>query len=182
MKLAHNNHASNESRSVMLVGAAALLIALIGIIERHFPLSCPAQRGEDLARVRVTIIHAEPAPKERRLDLPANFGRLVSGADLCAVSGYVKSGNKDYGAHVKTGDILAEISTPGLDAQYEAAKANYEVVAAQYRLAFITAETLGGAARYAGRLARRVDVQAQMRQQKRRRWIRRAMRLSASRR
>ena len=38
------------------------------------------------------------------------------------VNGYLKKWNFDYGAHVKKGDVLAEIETPDLDAQLAAAQ------------------------------------------------------------
>ena len=50
------------------------------------------------------------------------------------VSGYVKMWHKDYGAQVKTGDILAEINAPALDAQYEQARADLEAEKAKYAL------------------------------------------------
>lgn len=159
MKLTHNITLQRK-QILMLVGAAALLIALIGIIERHFHYRALRKEVEDLARVRVTIIHAEPAPKERKLDLPANLAAWYQAPIYAQVSGYVKMWYKDYGAHVKTGDILAEISTPSLDAQYEAAKANYEVVAAQYRLAVITAERWAALRNTQAVSRQEVDVQA----------------------
>jgi RND family efflux transporter MFP subunit len=39
------------------------------------------------------------------------------------VNGYLKKWNFDYGAHVKKGDVLAEIETPDLDAQLAASEA-----------------------------------------------------------
>jgi RND family efflux transporter MFP subunit len=39
------------------------------------------------------------------------------------VNGYLKKWNFDYGAHVKKGDVLAEIETPDLDAQLAASQA-----------------------------------------------------------
>ncbi len=47
---------------------------------------------------------------------------------------------KDYGAKVKKGDILAEINTPTLDAQYSQAKASLEAQRAQYNLAVVSAQ------------------------------------------
>lgn len=47
---------------------------------------------------------------------------------------------KDYGAPVKKGDILAEILTPALDAEFKQAKADMESVRAKYNLAVVTAK------------------------------------------
>lgn len=159
MKLAHNITLQRK-QILFLLGFGALLIALIGIVERHLHYRALQREVEDLARVRVTIVHPEPAPKERKLDLPANLAAWYQAPIYAQVSGYVKMWYKDYGAHVKTGDVLAEISTPSLDAQYEAAKANYEVVAAQYRLAVITAQRWAALRNTQAVSRQEVDVQA----------------------
>ena len=56
------------------------------------------------------------------------------------VTGYVKMWYKDYGDKVKEGDILAEINTPDLDAEYRQAEADLESERAKYRLAEVTAK------------------------------------------
>jgi multidrug efflux pump subunit AcrA (membrane-fusion protein) len=59
------------------------------------------------------------------------------------VSGYVKHWYKDYGAQVKAGELLADISAPGLDAEYAASQAKLETAVAKYKLAQVTAERYG---------------------------------------
>ncbi|MDR6181340.1 RND family efflux transporter MFP subunit [Asaia bogorensis NBRC 16594] len=61
---------------------------------------------------------------------------------------------------MKSGDLLAEISTPSLDAQYEAAKANYNVVLARYKLAVITAKRWADLRDTQAVSRQEVDVQA----------------------
>jgi membrane fusion protein (multidrug efflux system) len=56
------------------------------------------------------------------------------------VSGYVTHWYKDYGAHVEKGEVLAEIEAPGLDAQYDASRAQLETAVTNYNLADITAK------------------------------------------
>jgi RND family efflux transporter MFP subunit len=48
--------------------------------------------------------------------------------------------HKDYGAEVKEGDILAEITTPDLDAEYRQAQAALKSERARYHLAEVTAK------------------------------------------
>jgi RND family efflux transporter MFP subunit len=55
------------------------------------------------------------------------------------VSGYVRNWFEDYGANVKAGQLLATIDTPGLDADYAAAKARLHVAQTKYKLAATTA-------------------------------------------
>ena len=60
---------------------------------------------------------------------------------------------KDYGAPVKTGDVLATIDTPALDAQFAASKANLAVTQARYKLADMTAKRWSALAGDAGGVA-----------------------------
>lgn len=138
----------------------ALLLAVIGIVQRRMHYHALQKEVADMSRVRVTIIHPGPAPKKRELDLPANLAAWYQAPIYAQVSGYVKMWYKDFGAHVKMGDLLAEISTPSLDAQYEASKANYEVMLAQYRLAVITAKRWAALRDTQAVSRQEVDVQA----------------------
>ena len=88
----------------------------------------------------VTLISPQDGTKTRQVDLPANLAAWYEAPIYAQVSGYVKMWYKDYGAHVKRGDVLAEISTPSIDAQFQAAKAHYNVILARYNLAVITTQ------------------------------------------
>ncbi|MCQ9155907.1 efflux RND transporter periplasmic adaptor subunit [Acidomonas methanolica] len=124
---------------VLLLGAIAVILAIWGIVERVAHRHHLAMEAEDWARPRVTLISPEAGPAKREFDLPANLAAWYQAPIYAQVSGYVKMWYTDYGAHVKKGDLLAEINTPSLDAQYQASKANYNVVLARYKLAVITA-------------------------------------------
>ncbi|WP_025885427.1 efflux RND transporter periplasmic adaptor subunit [Asaia prunellae] len=145
---------------ILIVLAIALVVAAWGIIERRLHYSSLEKEADDNARARVSLIHPQPGPAERHLDLPANLAAWYQAPIYAQVSGYVKMWYKDYGAHVKSGDLLAEISTPSLDAQYEAAKANYNVVLARYRLAVITAKRWADLRDTQAVSRQEVDVQA----------------------
>ena len=81
-----------------------------------------------------------PAPSTETITLPGNIEAWFQAPIYAQVSGYVKMWYKDYGAQVKKGDVLAEINTPTLDAQYSQAKAALEAERAKYNLAVVTAE------------------------------------------
>ena len=53
----------------------------------------------------------------QRLVLPGTVQAWYEAPIYARVSGYLKDWYFDYGAHVKKGDVLAEIETPDLDAQ-----------------------------------------------------------------
>ncbi|GAB6855032.1 efflux RND transporter periplasmic adaptor subunit [Asaia astilbis] len=161
----HPKHGAEQNRKrgrfiIIIVLALALLLAAWGIIERSMHYRSLEDEVEDNAKARVSLITPQPGPSERHLDLPANLAAWYQAPIYAQVSGYVKMWYKDYGAHVKTGELLAEISTPSLDAQYEAAKANYNVVVARYKLAVITAKRWADLRDTQAVSRQEVDVQA----------------------
>ena len=54
--------------------------------------------------------------------LPGNVAAFITGSLFARASGYITAWNKDIGAHVTKGEILATISAPDLDQQLEEAK------------------------------------------------------------
>ncbi|MFH7810349.1 MULTISPECIES: efflux RND transporter periplasmic adaptor subunit [Acetobacter] len=122
----------------VVAGVAGFLI-IVGLVQRHSAYVQLAQETAHDAVSVVQVIYPQQAPDERELSLPANIAAWYQAPIYAQVSGYVKMWYKDFGAHVKAGDVLAEIDTPGLDAQYAAAQANYNVALARYKLAQITA-------------------------------------------
>lgn len=81
-----------------------------------------------------------PGPSQENLTLPGTVEAWYQAPIYAQVSGYVKMWHKDYGAHVKQGDLLAEINTPALDAKYAQAKADLKAAEAKYHLAVVTAK------------------------------------------
>jgi len=127
-----------------LLGGVAVVLAVVvaagGIIERRAHYGDVAKQTDADALPVVHLIAPERAPPIRTLDLPADIHAWYQAPIYAQVAGYVEKWYKDFGADVKAGDVLATISTPSLDAQYAAAKANYDVAMARYKLAVITAK------------------------------------------
>jgi len=88
----------------------------------------------------VSIVNAKLGAPTETITLPGNVEAWFQAPIYAQVSGYVKMWYKDYGAQVKKGDMLAEINTPTLDAQYSQAKAALEAERAKYNLAVVTAQ------------------------------------------
>ncbi|MBO1326714.1 efflux RND transporter periplasmic adaptor subunit [Acetobacter sp. TBRC 12305] len=87
----------------------------------------------------VAIVQPKPAPPTVSMTLPGTLSAWYEAPIYAQASGYVKMWYQDYGAVVKAGDVLAEINTPRLDAEYAQAQADLKVLQAKYGLAAITA-------------------------------------------
>ena len=132
---------SGRGRLYVTVGGIVLAVIVAGgIIERRVHVAHLRAVAQDAAIPRVQVILPQQGPKTRTLDLPGNISAWYQAPIYAQVSGYVQMWYKDIGAKVKAGEILATIDTPGLDAQYAASKANFDVAMARYRLAEITAK------------------------------------------
>ena len=133
-------------RSLRISGttlSVVLLCALyLGYRTYGSKLDAAALREETLESAVPTVAVATPKPSAttETITLPGNIVAWFSAPIYAQVSGYVKMWHKDYGAEVKTGDRLAEINAPALDAQYEQAKADLEAERAKYTLAEVTAK------------------------------------------
>lgn len=88
----------------------------------------------------VAIVHPKPIAPTETIVLPGNIVGWYEAPMYARVTGYVKMWYKDYGDQVKTGDILAEINAPDLDAEYAQVRADLESERARYRLAEVTAK------------------------------------------
>ncbi|HET9962025.1 MAG TPA: efflux RND transporter periplasmic adaptor subunit [Nitrospiraceae bacterium] len=88
----------------------------------------------------VAVITPKPVPATESITLPGNIVGWYEAPMYARVTGYVKMWYRDYGDHVKKGDVLAEINAPDLDAEYAQSRADLESERAKYRLAEVTAK------------------------------------------
>jgi membrane fusion protein (multidrug efflux system) len=129
-------------RRTLLIGLPAAAVAALlvyRLVERESAVAALARVSREQAIVPVQVISPQSGPATRPLVLPGTVRAWYEAPIFAQVAGYVHSWNEDYGATVKAGQLLATIDTPGLDAQYAAAKANLGVAQANYRLAVSTA-------------------------------------------
>jgi RND family efflux transporter MFP subunit len=88
----------------------------------------------------VAIVSPKPLPRTETIVLPGNIVGWYEAPIYARVTGYVKLWRKDYGDTVRAGEVLAEISTPDLDAEYQQAHADLEAERVKYELAEVTAD------------------------------------------
>jgi RND family efflux transporter MFP subunit len=124
-----------------LAGLAIVAAALGGLIyngmrERAAAQATLAGETVEAAAPFVEIVHPVGDAPDQKLALPGQTMAYIDTPIYARASGYLKSWNYDIGAHVKRGDVLAQIETPELDQQLREAQAQL----AQNQAAVIQAE------------------------------------------
>jgi RND family efflux transporter MFP subunit len=130
--MASQDHSSSQDPApprrtlphVGLIGVvAAIVIATFGILGRHSQEAEVAQWTQEQAIPAVAVITPTPGAATQHLELPGTVQAWYEAPIYARVNGYLKNWYFDYGAHVKSGDVLAEIEAPDLDAQFAAMEA-----------------------------------------------------------
>lgn len=88
----------------------------------------------------VEVFHPKGSAPDVKLMLPGNTQPLNDTAIYARTNGYLKRWYFDIGAHVKRGDLMAEIETPEIDDQLRQARADLVNAELTMKLASITAE------------------------------------------
>jgi RND family efflux transporter MFP subunit len=94
----------------------------------------------DASVLAVTVVSPTPSAATQEIRLPGTTQAFTDAPIFARTSGYVKGWYFDIGAHVKQGQLLAEIETPEVDQQLEQARADLETARANLRQAQITAD------------------------------------------
>jgi RND family efflux transporter MFP subunit len=142
-----SSQAGKTRRRLLVVGAIALTAAgaLVanGLFSRARSKQELVQWTNAQAIPTVALAQITHSDAGQSLILPGNIQPYNKAAIYARVNGYLKSWNKDIGAHVKAGDVLATIDAPDLDQQYAQAKATLASAKANYDIAAITANRYG---------------------------------------
>jgi RND family efflux transporter MFP subunit len=129
---------SRPLRGLGRIGLLALLVAIGvaagGIMERRSHESEVAKWTDEQAVPTVAVIAPKIGPAQQSLVLPATVQAWYEAPIYARVTGYLKNWYFDYGAHVKKGDVLAEIDAPDLDAQLAAAQQKLNSVRAVVKI------------------------------------------------
>ncbi|MBS0612983.1 MAG: efflux RND transporter periplasmic adaptor subunit [Proteobacteria bacterium] len=88
----------------------------------------------------VSLIAPTPLSRPPTLLLPGTLRAFYDAQLYSRVPGYVKGWYRDIGAHVRKGELLADIDTPELDQQMAQARANLEMSMSARTLSQITAQ------------------------------------------
>jgi RND family efflux transporter MFP subunit len=134
-------------RRLLIVGTIALTVAgaivANGLFSRARSKQELVQWTNSQAIPTVALAPITRSDAGQSLILPGNIQPYNKAAIYARVNGYLKSWNKDIGAHVKAGEVLATIDAPDLDQQFAQAKATLASAKANYDIAEITANRYG---------------------------------------
>src|SRR3989442_8078620 len=134
-------------RQLLLVGIIALLaagaIAANGLISRARNKQDLVQWTNAQAVPTVALAKLVRGDVEQRLILPGGIQPYSKATIYARVNGYLKNWNKDIGAQVKAGEVLASIEAPDLDQQLAQARATLASAKASYDIAVLTANRYG---------------------------------------
>ena len=115
-------------------------LVLSGILPRIQARVALRKETQELAVPTVTVMHPRKAGSGQDLVLPANVQAFVDSPIYARTNGYLKRWYVDIGAHVKAGQLLAEIDTPEVTQQLHQARADLATAQANVALARITAD------------------------------------------
>jgi len=110
-----------------------------GIRERTQAEEQLAVAAQVAAVPTVDVIHPKAPDGTLDIVLPGTTQAYIDTPIFARINGYLKKWYFDIGAHVKKGDLLAEIDAPEVDQQLEQAYADVTAAQAHLRLSQITA-------------------------------------------
>lgn len=136
----HADQTRRLKRLALYVLIVALIVAAWGIYMRVHARSALAHATAATADQSVTVVKAHRSEGGgNELVLPGDVQPQMDAPIYARTSGYVKRWYADIGKSVKAGELLAEIETPEVDAQYRQAKADLASAEANHHLAQTTA-------------------------------------------
>ncbi len=126
---------ASRTRLVSLIALlVAVGIAIAGILVRRHQESEVTKWTTEQAVPVVATVKPKQGVSGQQIVLPGDIEAWYEAPIYARVSGYLKAWYFDYGAHVKKGQLLAEIDAPDLDAQLAAAKAKLVSAQAQVKV------------------------------------------------
>jgi RND family efflux transporter MFP subunit len=131
-----------------LVGGAIFLmfagVLIFGILERVHTNAALRVETTDLAVPTVSVVAPQRGAPSQEIVLPGNVQPFIQSPIFARTNGYLEHWYFDIGAHVKKGQLLAEIASPEVDQQLQQARSNLSTAQANLELASITKDRYQG--------------------------------------
>ncbi len=125
-----------------ILGVAIIVLGVgiyLGIRDRATAETALARTTEESAVPSVNTVHPTAGAPNETVVLPGSTQAFTDTPIYARANGYLKKWYFDIGAHVKRGDLLAEIEAPEIDEQLRVARADQATAEAHLKLAEITA-------------------------------------------
>src|SRR6185437_6286078 len=107
---------------VGLLVVAGIVVA--GIVPRMRAEKELKATTDELAVPTVVVTRPREGAPQTEIVLPGNIEAFTDSPIYSRTNGYLKKWYADIGAHVKKGELLAEIETPEIDQQLDQSKAD----------------------------------------------------------
>ena len=124
---------------VVVVLAVAAVVVASGILPRLRARQILRQQTDLAAEPTVTVVRPQRETPAEEVVLPCNIQAFIDAPIYARTNGYLKSWHFDIGAHVKKGQLLAEIESPEVDEQLRQAREDLQTAEANLKLSQITA-------------------------------------------
>ncbi len=120
--------------------AVIVVIAIVvaGVVPRLRAKAALRVETNSLAVPQVQVIQPKRGATAQEIILPGNIQAFIDAPIYARTNGYLKVWYFDIGAHVKKGQLLAEIETPEVDQQLLQARADLNTAQANLNLSQIT--------------------------------------------
>jgi RND family efflux transporter MFP subunit len=126
---------------VLMVAGAGLGCAIFfGIASRARASTALAHETLEMSIPTVSVVQPRVTGAAEEVAVPGNMQPFVDTPIWARATGYLKAWYSDIGAHVRQGQLLAEIEAPEVDQQLQQARAELSTSQANLKLSQITAE------------------------------------------
>jgi len=139
---AASNRQGNPARRWWIAVLALAIVAAIvisGILPRIHARADLDKETAEMAIPTVSVVHPKRGAPAQEVVLPANVQAYIDAPIYARTNGYLKHWYADIGAHVKAGQLLADIETPEVDQQLRQSRADLATAQANLNLSQITA-------------------------------------------
>jgi RND family efflux transporter MFP subunit len=139
--------AQKSGHGILIAIIAVLVVIAIvvaGVVPRSRAKNALKIETDTLAVPIVGAIQPKRGSTAQEIVLPGNIQAFIDAPIYARTNGYLKVWYSDIGAHVKKGQLLAEIETPEVDQQLLQARADLNTAQANENLSGITKERFEG--------------------------------------
>ena len=143
----HGSPQGGSKKQWVVAVVAFLIVAAVvisGIVPRVRARATLRNETNHLAVPTVIVAKPKGSTPGQEVILPANVQAFRDAPIYARTNGYLKRWYADIGAHVKAGQLLAEIETPEVDQQLHQARADVSTAEANTHLSEITSSRYEG--------------------------------------